>query len=152
MIFIFSFILLLLVLYYFILNVKRKNVYFDIKYGRRCYICKEIIEKKNNLFPTFEEEIISCHSCERDLKLNKVIGCKRYIITNSLKKYLLSDNYKKIFNWFVILQVFAFSSILLFSSKIAVTIINIININNIIYWIIIIFRSRISTIKKPSTK
>lgn len=154
-IFSFSAVLIMLVsmLYIFFLNRRRKNISYDIKYGHRCYICKEIIEKEHNLLDN-EEKIVACVSCERDRKLNEVIGGKRYVIFNRVKKYLISDNSKKICIWFIILQVCAISlsifSLFIFKLKFNVGIIT--NLFNMIYWAILVIKTRLTTIKKPSTK
>lgn len=157
-IFSFSSILIMLVsmLYIFFLNRRRKSISYDIKYGHRCYICKESIEKERNLSDWLDdkEKIVACVSCERDRKLNEVIGGKRYVIFNRVKKYLISDNSKKIWIWFIILQVCAISlsifSLFIFKLKFNVGIIT--NLFNMIYWAILVIKTRLTTIKKPSTK
>lgn len=141
-------IIIVSVLYILFLSRRRKSIFYDIKYGHRCYICKETIEKEHNLFDLLDdkEKIVACVSCERDRKLNEVIGGKKYVIFNWVKKYLISDNFKKICIWFVILQSCAILLLifsLIFKLKFNVGIIT--NSFNIIYWIIIVIKTRLIT-------
>ena len=60
-------VMLVSMLYVSFLQKKRKSISYDIKFGRRCYICKESIEKEHNLFDLLDDKgkLVACVSCER---------------------------------------------------------------------------------------
>ena len=132
-------------------NKRYLNKSYDIKHGHRCYLCKEKLEREYSLGDLLDktENLVVCKSCERDSKLDNLLSNKNKL--NLFKKYLIS---KKSDNLILGLLVVA----------VAVLIIHIIlfltinfkglgwvsNFILVIYWILMIIRFKLTTIKKPS--
>lgn len=80
---------------------KREFVSFDINTGTRCYSCKEEIERDyfNTLVKGLKDDEKLhklCKSCERDKSIDILFSKKRGQFILSLKKFILSEKYRKI--------------------------------------------------------
>lgn len=134
---------------------RRKLVTFEIKRGIICWECK-------NRLNTTEEELWKrigsdkdyssiCNSCNRDIKI-KSLKNKFFSYRKSIQEYLICGNSNKLIYIFISIVLFlvALDIILKLSS------IDIVGLQwlyggvNIFYWSIMVYRSYITTIKKPS--
>jgi hypothetical protein len=154
--FIFLIIPFILILLFFIFRKRRKSISFEIKYGLKCYSCKEDLEEDNILNWTrtvsgeygVKEVIKICKICNREEKFN-IIHNK--ININRIKRFLLSKKSEKI--QYIILTL---SVLFIFIDAILIYRYNIrwfwvfSNITNLIFWSIFFLRYHVTTIKKPS--
>ncbi len=146
----------LVMIYAFIHLSKRKSIKMDLKIGDVCYGCKSKIEKDfgNRIYNMLdaidgENHLTLCKQCERDEKLSMItnhgIGKK----INKIKLFLLGNSYTK-FN-FILLSILVLLLIidLIFRYRYDLFVFNhIYNIYAILYWLIVIYAFRISSVKK----
>jgi len=146
---------------YFIYSIKNrkkiKNIYRSLLNGEVCYKCKSNLslssdEMINNTFDN-KEHISLCRSCERDLKLNGLLNKKRKLIENINTKIIS----KKVFSRVISI------SLIIMTILVVITILNLmfsmnlkfpnylLNIFLTIYWIFLIYRERLVTIKTKRT-
>jgi hypothetical protein len=90
--FIFLIIPFILIFLFFIFRKRRKSISFEIKYGVKCYSCKEDLEE-NVILVKYKEDIKICKICNREEKFN-IIHNK--ININRLKRFLLSKKSEKV--------------------------------------------------------
>ena len=146
--FIFLIIPFILIFLFFIFRKRRKSISFEIKYGIKCYSCKEDLEEDELGSPSVKEVIKICKICNREEKFN-IIHNKLNI--NRIKRFLLSKKSEKI--QYIILTL---SVLFIFIDAILIYRYNIrwfwvfSNITNLIFWSIFFLRYHVTTIKKPS--
>lgn len=157
--FIFLIIPFILIFLFFIFRKRRKSISFEIKYGVKCYSCKEDLEEDelgsnlgfnstNIRNPSVKEVIKICKICNREEKFN-IIHNK--ININRIKRFLLSKKSEKI--QYIILTL---SVLFIFIDATLIYKYNIrwfwvfSNITNLIFWSIFFLRYHVTTIKKPS--
>lgn len=138
-----------------ILTVKRKSLSWEIKKGKICYNCKEDLNLSNEelmkilMLDTDNSKLCLC--CSRDLKINSI---KNPLIASKykFKKYLISKNSDKLVWYFggsvFFFIVIDFSMMIFFDVKLHLFWIY--SSINIIFWIINIYKTYYTTIKKPS--
>ncbi len=137
----------ILIIYYWCLRKKRQDILFDIKYGLRCYSCKERIDISKEI-ESDNVNVKACVSCEREDKLEKLF-LPNIIRANVIKKIIISKA-KKID--IIMLCLVASSCIFDIFMTIAFHIHGfgiISNISNVLFWTILIIRLKITTIKNP---
>jgi hypothetical protein len=146
--FIFLIIPFILIFLFFIFRKRRKSISFEIKYGIKCYSCKEDLEEDELGSPSVKEVIKICKICNREEKFN-IIHNKLNI--NRIKRFLLSKKSEKFQNITLMLSIM--------SIFIDATLIYMYNIRwfwifnsifNLIFWSIFFLRYHVTTIKKPS--
>lgn len=139
----------ILIIYHFFSRRKRLSISYEIRYGLKCYSCKEDLEfsKIDPLVPKIEN-IKICKACSRDEKLNSLHS---KINVNLIKRFLLSKISDKVQN------IFLFSSIIfifidaLLIYKYDIRWFWIFNsVSNLMFWILFFSKYDITTIKKPS--
>ena len=146
--FIFLIIPFILIFLFFIFRKRRKSISFEIKYGIKCYSCKEDLEEDELGSPSVKEVIKICKICNREEKFN-IIHNKLNI--NRIKRFLLSKKSEKI--QYIILTL---SVLFIFIDATLIYKYNIrwfwvfSNITNLIFWSIFFLRYHVTTIKKPS--
>lgn len=149
---------LLVILRYFWIYKGRDNVNFDITRGIRCYSCKSELRTRddyfmnkimNNSWDISDDKPIKCKVCIRDEKIKSITNKKILNLTYKLDKFIISDKFKKFQYFFlssIIISLFI-DIFLTFSYDIKYFSV-ITNSSNIIYWLLVTRRLKITTIKK----
>jgi len=139
-------------IYFFVLLSKTKYITGDLKFGKRCYSCKQDIT--TDIVADFDvllsgkDNFKLCESCKRDEKINKLFNGKISLL-NKFKFYLISSNKSITYFIFliVILLIIDITLKLVFDIK---WFTYIYNFFLLIYWIFTIYRHKLISIKKPS--
>jgi DNA-directed RNA polymerase subunit N (RpoN/RPB10) len=158
-IFITSIIPVLFVVYYIFLFRKRKSIEFEIGVGMNCYSCGTVLKTKSDYY----RELINsgslknnnytlCVSCHRNDIINKLINSLKYKIFVNTNKFVLSKRS------FLLSRIFLYVMMCLSVIYLMLSIWGIINhhlilISNIlsfIFWVYMLYRFKISSIKKPA--
>lgn len=145
----------LFIIYYFYLVRKTKLLSIDLKSGQLCYSCKQEldvnkIEVLENLISS-KEKYQLCKPCQRDEKLDGLINKNKLSRLHKLKLYLINGNFDKTIRYLLFSIVF-----LLMVDILLKTIFNIkwfsyvYNLIICLYWILMIYRHKLISIKKPS--
>ncbi len=142
-------------IYYSMLARKSEYITFDLKLGEKCYSCKEIIEldihQKLLILSQNKSNYQLCKKCYRHQKLDTLTKYSLFSKINKLKLYLLKDTFNTFFKYLIFLIV-SFLIIDIFLK----TVYNIewfnyfYNLLLVLFWSFIIFRHKISSIKKTS--
>jgi hypothetical protein len=142
------------IMYYFYLNTKLKSIRYDLQSGIKCYCCKKEIELSDEeLYDKYmgrDKGLKLCKSCNRNVKINKLFNVK-YIWIDKIKRFLLNDNFEKI-NVFIIMFfiIFFIIGIVLKIMFKVYWVFDLYNISFILYYIMIIYKLKIESIKKTS--
>jgi hypothetical protein len=152
---IWCFLPVLLMIWHSIILKKRESISWEIKRGIICWECKERFDiPQQEIWKKIgseKEHTKICDSCNRDIKI-KSLKNKFFSYRKSFREYLISEKSNKLNYIFIstILFLITLDVVLKFQS---------IDINgiqwlyggiNIFYWSIILYKSYIITIKKPS--
>lgn len=143
------------VIYYFLRLKKREIVTWDLRNGSRCYSCKEqLLPLSNEEWKQIgdKENMKICKSCQRDETLNILIKNKNDKIYK-FKKYLISKNSDKAFLvLLIVMMVFIILNVcvdLIFK----ISFISIISsLVQSFFWSLLVYRLKLTSIKKPSVK
>ena len=152
---IFSFLPFIFIIYFFIVVSRSKSISYYLKSGKRCFSCKEELEtdfaKALHIILTNESNYQICKSCEREQKLDSVFSINKIHKSNKLKLYLIDSKFDKTFRYLL------FSIIFLLIIDIVLKLVFDIkwftyfyNTYLIFYWLLTIYRHRLTSIKKPS--
>ena len=150
---IFSLIPFIFIIYYMIMLRKTKYVTMDLKNGEMCYCCKGKIEMdRNDVMYNILNNVTNyriCKSCQRDEKLDEIVNHSKLSKLNKFKFFLLSERYDKIAKYLL------FSLVILVFFDITLKIVfgikwfsPIYNLYLVCYWLLIIYRHRLMSIKK----
>ena len=152
---IFSLIPFIFIIYYMIMLRKTKYVTMDLKNGEMCYCCKGKIEMDRNdvMYNILNNKAnyCICKACQRDEKLDEIVNHSKLSKLNKFKFFLLSEKYDK-FSKYLITSIV----VLVFFDVILRMIFHIkwfgpiYNIYLVCYWLLMIYRHRLMSIKKPS--
>lgn len=146
---------ILFIIYDIHLHKKRESISYSINIGKICYNCKCDLNLEDNdiIIRTFdvEEHQTLCKSCNRDQKLNTLHN-SLIIYKYKFQKFIVSVKYIKLIYWFTIpVFFFILLHILFLIIGIKLNILPwIYGGLNISYWIINIYKTKYTTIKKPS--
>jgi hypothetical protein len=142
-------------MYYFNILRKTKYISTDLKTGERCYSCKDKMDIDRmdilDILVHDKKNYRLCKSCERDEKLDGLINKDKSSRLHKLKLYLIGTEFDK-------------TTRILLTSIVLFLIIDMIlklkfdikwfsyfyNTFLALYWLLMIYRHRIISIKKPS--
>ncbi len=152
---IFSLIPFIFIIYYMIMLRKTKYVTMDLKNGEMCYCCKGKIEmdRSDVMYNILNNKINYqiCKACQRDEKLDEIVNHSKLSKLNKFKFFLLSEKYDKFSKYLitslVVLVLFDIILRMIFHIKWFGFIYNIYLVS---YWLLMIYRHRLMSIKKPS--
>ena len=130
-----------------------KYVTMDLRNGEMCYCCKGKIEMdRNDVMYNILNNVTNyriCKSCQRDEKLDEIVNHSKLSKLNKFKFFLLSERYDKIAKYLL------FSLVILVFFDITLKIVfdikwfsPIYNLYLVCYWLLIIYRHRLMSIKK----
>lgn len=153
--FLFTIIPFVFIIYYVIMISNTKYVSLDLKNGEMCYCCKSKIELDravvlSNMINNRTNYSI-CKSCQRDEKLDEIVNHSKLSKLNKFKLFLLSEKYDKFAKYLIFSLV-----ILIFLDITLKTVFDIkwfspiYNLYLVCYWILLIYRHKLISIKKPS--
>jgi hypothetical protein len=151
---IFSLIPFIFIIYYTIMVKNTKYVTMDLRNGEMCYCCKGKIEMdRNDVMYNILNNVTNyriCKSCQRDEKLDEIVNHSKLSKLNKFKFFLLSEKYDKFARYLL------FSLVILVFFDITLKIVfdikwfsPIYNLYLVCYWLLIIYRHRLMSIKKP---
>jgi len=151
---IFSLIPFIFIIYYTIMVKNTKYVTMDLRNGEMCYCCKGKIEMdRNDVLYNILNNVTNyriCKSCQRDEKLDEIVNHSKLSKLNKFKFFLLSEKYDKFARYLL------FSLVILVFFDITLKIVfdikwfsPIYNLYLVCYWLLIIYRHRLMSIKKP---
>ncbi len=151
---IFCFLPILFMIFQFYLLKSRNSVTWEIKKGHICYNCKENsnISEKDKWDRMMKSEDFSklCISCSRDQKISTL---KNPLLRWKFKiqKRMIGDKFDKLY-WFFTPAVFLVIvvDLILMFYKIRLNLWIVYGSINLIWWILMIWRSLYTTQKKPS--
>lgn len=153
---IFSFLFLLIpvtfVIYYLITSKKNKHISAEMRIGEICYNCKSKIEiSRNQVWDNIIDDkthYTLCKSCQRDTKLNGIVGNKLHSKLVKFKLILLEDS-KILTIYLLSIMVILLICHLLLAIIFHITWFNII-INGYLtlYWLMMLYRIRLVQGKK----
>lgn len=148
-----TFIPFLFIIYYSIVVSKTRYISSDLRSGKRCYICKEQLEIDTisalNILVSDKSNYQICKSCEREEKLDGLINGDKLSKIHKLKFYLVSRRFDKTIAFLIILLVVLLGIDL--TLKLAFDIkwfSYIYNIFLVSYWMLIIYRHKLISVKK----
>lgn len=151
---IFSLIPFIFIIYYTIMVKNTKYVTMDLRNGEMCYCCKGKIEMdRNDVLYNILNNVTNyriCKACQRDEKLDEIVNHSKLSKINKFKFFLLSEKYDKFARYLL------FSLVILVFLDITLKIVfdikwfsPIYNLYLVCYWLILIYRHRLISIKKP---
>lgn len=139
-------------------NSKIENIFTDVNVGYRCYSCKTKLEEdridyilKKNL--EFREILNKCVKCNRDYRISSLLHFTNInILFDKLKFHLYKRNNRIQILLFTLLLIFIILSIIsiLFKVEYLKFAVSIHSPILILTWLIIIYKNKLSHIKKPS--
>jgi len=152
-----------LIIFYFRRSKKTQNISFDILLGARCLSCKNTMvteSEYNELLVTHSylllggdyrkgnQNINICQCCKRDESIDLLIGKKRKLVLNKIKKYLISSksNLLTIGLLYSLGGVLILSLVLQFTMNISIF--GLSNFINLLYWVIMVYKQEVSSIEK----
>lgn len=150
---VFSLIPFIFITYYMVMLRKTKYVTMDLRNGEMCYCCKSKIEMdRSDVMYNILNNVTNyriCKSCQRDEKLDEIVNHSKLSKLNKFKFFLLSERYDKIAKYLL------FSLVILVFFDITLKIVfdikwfsPIYNLYLVCYWLLIIYRHRLMSIKK----
>jgi hypothetical protein len=151
----FSLLPFIFITYYFIVVRKTKYISLDLKSGKRCYSCKDSIDLDQmeylDILVRDKKNYRLCHACQREEKLDGLINKNKSSILHKFNLKLIDERFDKT------TKILLFSIIFLLVIDITLKIVFGIkwfsyfyNIFLALYWILIIYRYKLISIKKPS--
>jgi len=151
---IFSLIPFIFIIYYTIMVKNTKYVTMDLRNGEMCYCCKGKIEMdRNDVLYNILNNVTNyriCKACQRDEKLDEIVNHSKLSKLNKFKFFLLSERYDKFAKYLL------FSLVILVFLDITLKIVfdikwfsPIYNLYLVCYWLLMIYRHRLMSIKKP---
>ena len=132
---------------------KTKYVSMDLRNGEMCYCCKGKmdIDKSdllNNILNNKTNYRI-CKACQRDEKLDEIVNHRKLSKINKFKLFLLSEKYDKFARYLLLSLVFLVSFDLVLKLVFQIKWFTpIYNLYLVCYWLIMIYRHRLISIKK----
>jgi hypothetical protein len=150
---IFSLIPFIFIIYYTIMVKNTKYVTMDLRNGEMCYCCKGKIEMdRNDVLYNILNNVTNyriCKACQRDEKLDEIVNHSKLSKINKFKFFLLSEKYDKFARYLL------FSLVILVFLDITLKIVfdikwfsPIYNLYLVCYWLLMIYRHRLMSIKK----
>jgi len=151
--FLFSLIPFIFITYYMIMLRKTKYVTMDLRNGEMCYCCKDKIEIDRNevLYNMLNNKTNYriCKACQRDEKLDEIVNHSKLSKINKFKFFLLSERYDKFSKYLLFsLVFFVFSDVVLKMVFDIKWFTPIYNLYLVCYWLLMIYRHRLMSIKK----
>lgn len=151
----FTLIPFLFIIYYMIMVKNTKYVSLDLKNGEMCYCCKAKIELDRSVVLSNmlnnKTNYSICKSCQRDEKLDKIVNHSKLSKLNSFKLFLLSERYDKFSRYLLFSLVFLISIDLILKLVFDIKWFSpIYNTYLVFYWLLLIYRHKLISIKKPS--
>ena len=133
---------------------KTKYVTMDLRNGEMCYCCKDKIEMdKNDLLNNIlnnKSNYRICKACQRDEKLDEIVNHSKLSKINKFKFFLLSERYDKFAKYLLFsLVFFVLSDVVLKMVFDIKWFTPIYNLYLVCYWLLMIYRHRLMSIKKP---
>lgn len=133
---------------------KTKYVTMDLRNGEMCYCCKDKMEMdKNDLLNNIlnnKSNYRICKACQRDEKLDEIVNHSKLSKINKFKFFLLSERYDKFAKYLLFsLVFFVLSDVVLKMVFDIKWFTPIYNLYLVCYWLLIIYRHRLMSIKKP---
>ena len=151
---IFSLIPFIFIIYYTIMVKNTKYVTMDLRNGEMCYCCKGKIEMdRNDVLYNILNNVTNyriCKACQRDEKLDEIVNHSKLSKINKFKFFLLSEKYDKFARYLL------FSLVILLFLDITLKIVfdikwfsPIYNLYLVCYWLLLIYRHKLISTKKP---
>ena len=133
---------------------KTKYVTMDLRNGEMCYCCKDKMEMdKNDLLNNILNNVTNyriCKACQRDEKLDEIVNHSKLSKINKFKFFLLSERYDKFSKYLLFsLVFFVLSDVVLKMVFDIKWFTPIYNLYLVCYWLLMIYRHRLMSIKKP---
>lgn len=132
---------------------KTKYVTMDLRNGEMCYCCKDKIEIDRNevLYNMLNNKTNYriCKACQRDEKLDEIVNHSKLSKINKFKFFLLSERYDKFSKYLLFsLVFFVLSDVVLKMVFDIKWFTPIYNLYLVCYWLLMIYRHRLMSIKK----
>jgi len=151
---IFSLIPFIFIIYYTIMVKNTKYVTMDLRNGEMCYCCKGKIEMdRNDVMYNILNNVTNyriCKACQRDEKLDEIVNHSKLSKINKFKLFLLSEKYDKFARYL------PFSLVILVFLDITLKMVfdikwfsPIYNLYLVCYWLLLIYRHKLISTKKP---
>ena len=142
------------IVYYIRIIKARKYISIDLRSGQRCYSCKEKIEIDSSevldILVHNKANYRLCKSCLRNEKLDILIDKNKSSKFHKLKLLLVSKDFDKISKLLIGSMIFLFFVNILLNILFDTWFSYFYNAFLACYWLIIIYRHRVISIKKPS--
>jgi DNA-directed RNA polymerase subunit N (RpoN/RPB10) len=155
-----SIIPLLLILYYYFLSKKRDSLEFEIRTGISCYSCGSVIRDKDEYYEDLYKGIVNhkddnykqCVSCNRNDNINKLTSSLRYKISFNINKFVLSKKSLSLSRVLIFIMVLfiVIDILLVISGSNNRFFILMSNFISFVFWLYMIKRHKMFTIKKPA--
>lgn len=150
---IFSLIPFAFIVYYMIMLKNTKYVSMYLRNGEMCYCCKGKIDiDKNVLLNNILNNKTNyriCKACQRDEKLDEIVNHSKLSKINKFKFFLLSEKYDKVARYLLFSLVFFVSFDLVLKLVFQIKWFTpIYNLYLVCYWLVMIYRHRLISIKK----
>ncbi len=150
---IFSLIPFIFIIYYTIMVKNTKYVTMDLRNGEMCYCCKGKIEMdRNDVMYNILNNVTNyriCKACQRDEKLDEIVNHSKLSKINKFKFFLLSEKYDKFARYLLFsLVFFVLSDVVLKMVFDIKWFTPIYNLYLVCYWLLMIYRHRLMSIKK----
>jgi len=150
---IFSLIPFAFIIYYMIMIKNTKYVSMDLRNGEMCYCCKGKMDiDKNDLLNNIlnnKSNYRICKACQRDEKLDEIVNHSKLSKINKFKLFLLSEKYDKFARYLLFSLVFFVSFDLVLKLVFQIKWFTpIYNLYLVCYWLLLIYRHRLISIKK----
>lgn len=141
------------IVYYMIMIKNTKYVSMDLRNGEMCYCCKGKIDiDKNDLLNNILNNKTNyriCKACQRDEKLDEIVNHSKLSKINKFKLFLLSEKYDKFSRYLLFSLVFLVSFDLVLKLVFQIKWFTpIYNLYLVCYWLVMIYRHRLISIKK----
>lgn len=131
-----------------------KYVTMDLRNGEMCYCCKGKIEMdRNDVLYNILNNVTNyriCKVCQRDEKLDEIVNHSKLSKINKFKFFLISEKYDKFARYLL------FSLVILVFLDITLKIVfdikwfsPIYNLYLVCYWLLLIYRHKLISTKKP---
>lgn len=151
----FTFLPFIFIIYYFFTLNRSKLITYDLNCGKRCFSCKEQIEtdlvESLHILLTDKKNYRICKSCEREEKLDGVFSNNKIYKLNKIKLYLINSKFDKTVRYLVFAIIFLLLIDILLKLVFEIKWFTYFyNLFLIFYWLLIIYRHRLTSIKKPS--
>ena len=140
------------IVYYMIMIKNTKYVSMDLRNGEMCYCCKGKMDiDKNDLLNNILNNKTNyriCKACQRDEKLDEIVNHSKLSKINKFKLFLLSEKYDKFSRYLLFSLVFLVSFDLVLKLVFQIKWFTpIYNLYLVCYWLLMIYRHRLISIK-----